>query len=485
MRGLGRIGQRIAQTFRGAAATAGCPECERLRQENEELRRAHAAQQDEIARLRQHLDAAQRRGKRQAAPFSKGPPKKDPKRPGRKAGPAYGPKVRRPVPDHVDETYAVPLPPGCPNCGGAVIADQMVYQHQEELPPVKPIIRRFEIELGHCVKCHRRVRGRHPLQTSDALGAAGVHLGPAALALAASLNKHTGISVCKMRDLFRTTFSLSISRGGLSQALARVGTALAPTYDALVAQVRRAPVVAADETGWKVGGELQWLWAFVTAQSTIYRIMDGRGYAEACTILSADFTGTLLRDGWAPYRSFAQATHQTCVGGHLIRRCQELLETAQRGAARVPHAVLRILYRALALRDHWSEHPPTPRGRAIHVGLLTAEMDRLLAWRPTDDANRKLLKHLRNERDALFTFLRDPRVPASNWWGEQAMRPAVVTRKVWGGNRTEAGAVTQAILASFLRTSAQQRVDAAPLIALVLRSPVPLIAPLPSFALGP
>lgn len=485
MRGLRRIGQRIAQTFRGSAAAAGCPECERLRQENEKLRQANDAQREEIARLRQELQDAQRRGKRQAAPFSKGPPKKDPKRPGRKPGKGYGPKARRPVPDHVDETYAVPLPPCCPDCGGAVLSDQTVYQHQEEIPPVKPIIRRFEIELGHCVQCHRRVRGRHPLQTSDALGAASVHLGPAALALAASLNKHTGIPFGKVRDIFRTTFSLSISRGGLSQALARVAGALAPTYDVLVAQVRRAPVVAADETGWKVGGELQWLWAFVTTQITIYRIMDGRGYAEACAVLGADFAGTLLRDGWAPYRSFAHATHQTCVGGHLIRRCQGLLETAQRGAARVPHAVLRILYRALALRDHWREHPPTSRGRAIHVGLLTAEMDRLLAWSPTDEANRKLLKHLRNERDALFTFLRDPRVPASNWWGEQAIRPAVVTRKVWGGNRTAVGAATQSTIASFLRTCSQQHVDPAPLIALVLRSPVPLIAPLPSFALGP
>jgi transposase len=485
VRGLGRLGRQIAQTVRGASTAPRCAECERLRQENEQLRQAHAAQRDEIARLRQQLEDAQRRGKRQAAPFSKGPPKKDPNRPGRKAGTAYGLKARRPVPDHVDETYAVPLPPGCPDCGGAVIADQTVHQHQEELPPVKPIIRRFEIELGHCVKCHRRVRGRHPLQTSDALGAAGVHLGPAALALAASLNKHYGIPFGKVRDLFRTAFSLPISRGGLSQALARVAGALAPTYDALVAQVRRAPVVAADETGWKVGGELEWLWAFVTPQITVYRIMDGRGYEEACAVLGADFTGTLLRDGWAPYRSFEHATHQTCIGGHLIRRCQGLLETAQRGAARVPHAVLRIFDRALALRDHRIAQPPTPRGRAIHAGLLTAEMDRLLAWSPTDEANRKLLKHLRHERDALFTFLRDPRVPASNWWGEQAIRPAVVTRKVWGGNRTAAGTVTQYTLASFLRTCSQQRADPAPLIALVLHSPVPLIAPLPAFASGP
>ena len=187
----------------------------------------------------------------------------------------------------------------------------------------------------------------------------------------------------------------------------------------------------------------------------------------------------------SPYRRFEDATHQTCVGGHLIRRCVVNLETAKQGAARLPHAILGILQRALRLRDHWLDHPPTPHGRATHVGVIAAEMNRLLAWNPTDDENRKLVKHLLNERDALFTFLRDPSVPASNWWAEQAIRPAVVTRKIWGGNRTANGAITQQRVATFFRTSRQQRVDPYPLLEAALRSPVPVVAGLPSLIAGP
>ena len=117
--------------------------------------------------------------------------------------------------------------------------------------------------------------------------------------------------------------------------------------------------------------------------------------------------------------------------------------------------------------------------------MLTAAMDRLLDWNPTDNENRKLLKHLRKERSALFTFLLDPSVPASNWWGEQAIRPAVVTRKVWGGNRTPSGTVTQSVLGSFMRTCHQQRVEPRAVIVEVLRSPVPLVASLPCFPSGP
>ena len=492
MGALRELGRKVRTALGGSPAPSACSQCERLtkenqalREENEGLRRTNQTQQEELVRLRQLAQEAQRRAKRQAAPFSKGEPKKKPSRPGRRPGKRYGRRARRRAPDHVDETYAVALPPCCPYCAGRVAHEKTVNQYQEEIPKVKTIVRLFQIDLGKCEDCHRPVRGRHPLQTSDAVGAAGVTVGPSALALAASLNKSYGLSLGKVRGVLGSTFGLSISRGGISQANDRVAKALEPTQVCLVEHVRNSPVAAADETGWKVGGLLHWLWGFTTPQVTVYQITKGRGYEEACQVLGEDFCGTLVRDGWAPYRSFQQATHQTCIGGHLMRRCHELLLTAQRGAARLPHALLRLFHRALQLRDHWVEHPPTERGRLIHAGMIRAEMDRLLSWSPTDEENRKLLKHLRKERDALFTFLYDPSVPASNWWGEQAMRPAVVTRKVWGGNRTEHGAHTQAILASFFRSSHQQGVDPGPMIELVLCSSVPLLAPLPCFASGP
>lgn len=456
-----------------------------LLRENERLLKDNEACKQQIVSLRESLAEAQRTAKRQAAPFSKGPPKTNPKRPGRKAGKNYGVKARRPAPESIDETCDAPLPAACPKCGGKVVETHTAWQYQEDIPPVRPVVRAFNVHIGHCGRCKRTLRGRHPLQSSDALGAAGVSIGPRALALGAELNKGIGTSFGKLSSIFRTAFSLSVTRSGLSLALGRVGAALTPTYDALVEQVRNDSVVAADETGWKVGGWLWWLFVFVTPTVTVYRIMDGRGYAEACSVLGADFHGTLLRDGWSPYRRFQHAVHQTCIGGHLIRRCKQNLETAKQGTARLPHAILRILERALRLRDHWLDHPPTPHGRNTHAGLVAAAMDRFLAWNPADNENRKLVKHLRNERDALFTFLRNPSVPASNWWGEQAIRPAVVTRKVWGGNRTTPGAVTQQTIASVLRTCRQQGVDPCPIIEQVLRSPVPRVAALPSLASGP
>ncbi len=449
-----------------------CRRCARLEQENRRLKRDRERLRQEIQRLQHALEEAQRAARRQAAPFSRGRSPSPPRKPGRHAGDAYGPRANRPIPDHVDETVEVPLPEACPDCGGQVIGEHIVPQYQTDIPPVRPHVICFRVHLGCCVDCGRSVRGRHPRQTSSALGAAAPHLGPRTVALAADLNKRLGVSYGKLVSWFQVAFSLQVSRGGLCQALARLGRAAEPTYQGLIEVVRRAPVVAPDETGWRVEATLNWLWVFVTAEVTVYAILPGRGFEQATAILPAEFAGTLERDGWAPYRRFTQAEHQSCLA-HLLRRCRNLLEHAERGQARLPHAVQRILLTALQLRDRFAAGEISPHGLLVARGQLGARLDRTLAGRIHHPPNRRLARHLKRERPYLFTFLGRQDVAATNWRAEQAIRPAVVTRKVWGGNRTWTGAGTQQILASVLRTCQQQQRDALDVFAEMLRSETP------------
>ena len=142
-------------------------------------------------------------------------------RPGRRAGTTYGRRGRRPIPARVDETYAAPLPAACPRCGGAIQATRVATQYQEDLPVVQPIVRRFNIQIGCCVACRHRVQGRHPLQTSDALGAAGVQLGPGAVTFTVLLHKHVGVPLEKIATLLQDRFGLTVTPGGLAQVASR------------------------------------------------------------------------------------------------------------------------------------------------------------------------------------------------------------------------------------------------------------------------
>ena len=84
--------------------------------------------------------------------------------------------------------------------------------------------------------------------------------------------------------------------------------------------------------------------------------------------------------------------------------------------------------------------------------------------------NERLAAHLYQHQSQLFTFLQFPGIDATNWRAEQAIRPAVVNRKVWGGNRTAAGAHAQGVLLSVLGTARLLQVEAVQFISTVLRA---------------
>ena len=203
---------------------------ERMRREVERDRDRLQRRHD---RLKDQLDAARRAGFRQAAPFAKARRQGTGRPPGRRAGATYGRRAHRPVPPQVDEQYEAALPSACPDCGGTVAATHVAPQRHEELPVVRPIVRAFHVHVGACRVCGRRVQGRHPLQTSDALGAAGTHLGPRATTLAVWCHKGLGLPLGKVQRLLRTQYGLHVTRGGLAHLCARVATRATPTYEAL------------------------------------------------------------------------------------------------------------------------------------------------------------------------------------------------------------------------------------------------------------
>jgi transposase len=449
-------------------------EREQLHRDRERLERERDRLRREIERLTQALEAARRAGKRQAAPFSRGAPTVRPKPSGRRCGRRYGRHGHRRPPTHIDETIDVPLPERCPDCGGAVAETRVADQFQEDLPVVRPHVRRFRVHIGCCCDCGRRVQGRHPLQTSEALGAACTHLGPHAVAFIVLLNKQLGLSHGKIAALLRDWFGLPVRPSGVTHALHRAARQAAPTYAALCDQIRGSPVVSPDETSWKVGGRLWWLWVFATARTVVYAIQNGRGFDEAAAVLGAEFDGVLVRDGWAPYRQFDQAAHQTCLA-HLIRRCREIAEGHPRTAW--PRHVQAVLQDALAVRHRVAAGEISAHGAAVARGHLLSRLLDLLAAPGTVRDCQRLAAHLTLELPAVFGFLFDLTLDATNWRAEQALRPAVVNRKVSGGNRSERGAKTQEILSSLVHTARLRDLDPRDVLVDLLRSPQPSVSP--------
>jgi transposase len=272
------------------------------------------------------------------------------------------------------------------------------------------------------------------------------------------LNKGLGLSHGKCRRLFRDLFGITIARATSVRSLLRTEMRVEPAYQQLRVVIRQSNQVVPDETGWRVAGHSAWLHVFVTPTATCYDIGDRSGDV-AEQLLGRDWSGTLIHDGWSVYDGFEQAAHQQCLG-HLQRRCRELLQTAVRGAARLPQQLLALIDEAFALRRQWRGHRLSGEDLA-EAGLeLACRLEHLVSGRFTHLPNRRLAKHVLGHAMHWFWFLIDPTIDATNWRAEQAIRPAVVNRKVWGGNRTWRGARAQAVLTSLLVTLEQRGYEA-------------------------
>jgi transposase len=412
------------------------------------------ALQQENATLREHLTAAERASKRQATPFARRARAIAPKKPGRKRG--QGRFARRAIPTQAHAEQTVPLP-ACPHCAGELTRRTTHEQFQVEIPPVAPVVTRFVTESAYCPACAKRVRSTHPEQISTAAGAAGVVLGPRVKAFAADLHHRLGLSYGKIADLLAEVFGLPVTRGGLCQAEAHLARLAEQIYAELLAALRASEVVHVDETGWRIGGLAAWLWVFTNQHLTVYTMQQSRGHEVVLNILGQEFAGVLVADCFVAYDAAALSAwlHQKCVA-HLLRELRDLAQT-KRGTVQAWVLDLMTLLRdALALKAGATDLRAPEYEAAATV--LEDRLDRLIAGavRSQDADRARLGRRLDKHRVEILRFLYIEDLEATNNRAERQLRPAVVTRKTGGCNRTASGAAAHAILMSVLATCRQR-----------------------------
>ena len=437
-----------------------CPRCVVLETRLSEARAENARLAKQVGTLAKRVDeleAQARRSKRQAAPFGRDKKKANPKKPGRRPG--EGRWANRPAPpqDQVTDTKEVPLN-ACPHCQGALTDPKTHDYYQIDfplLPKVETI--HFVTHSGYCNHCHERVRSSHPEQVGQGYGAASSGIGPNLRAFGADLKQRLGISYAKISELFSTMFDITVSPSALCQSDARLAKKAEPIYEEIRRALRFCQCVHADETGWRIGALSAWLWTFTNQNLTLYTVDPTRSHEVVLRILGRDFPGTLTADCFAAYdhKDLIAWLQQKCFS-HLLKDLKALREQKTRGAVRFASDVAAVLRDAMKLKADQSHVDPS--AYLIQVAQIEARMDALIATTRhiTDPDNLRMTKRLRKQRKRLFTFLTHEGVEATNNAAERSLRPAVITRKTGGCNKTQAGAKTHAILSSLLVTARQQ-----------------------------
>jgi len=408
--------------------------------------------------LHTEVEKLKRAGKRQAAPFARRKLVEHPKRPGRKAGQGKFSRREQPMPKRVDQTKRAKLH-GCPECGSRL---RNIHQHEQfmaDIPKIRPIITRYVTYSGYCGDCKKRVRSRHPEQTSQATGAAGVMVGPRAKALAADLKHRLGGSYGKVSETLNDAFGLQVTRSGWCQADQRLAETARPVYQELIEFVQGSSVVHADETGWRIGTLSAWLWVFANQEATVYAIRDNRSSDVAVEILGRKFHGILASDCFVAYddKRLKDWLKQKCLA-HLLKDLNEMEASKTGRAVRFARDGTALLQAALALKKEKSNLSPATFAQRAQV--LETQLDVLISRQRylKDRDNRRFARRLRKHRPHLLRFLYVDDLEPTNNLAERQLRPGVIIRKTNGCNRTKGGAETHSILTSVLVTCRQHSI---------------------------
>ena len=244
-----------------------------------------------------------------------------------------------------------------------------------------------------------------------------VRIGPETLARAALLTCAHYLPVGRARDLLETLTAIDVSTGFLAAIRGRAARQLEKKFLGHMRNLlATAPVLHADETPGRATGSLAYVHVACTEYLTLMHVGDRSAASIDAGGVLGQFTGVLVRDGYAGY-AHLQAAHAWC-GAHLLRDLRSISDADPDGqlwAQAMANTLLEANRAAHEARDRGADRLDEATLKQIRNHYLGA-----LARGNTDnqgehsklaDKARTLITRFRRFEDMILRFAADLSVP--------------------------------------------------------------------------
>lgn len=144
--------------------------------------------------------------------------------------------------------------------------------------------------------------------------------------MATYLKTFQALSYERLQAALSELFGLTLSQGGLMNLLRRAQGCFRPGRDAAIATLRRAEVVACDETGVRIEGSNAYHWLFHSAQAVVHAASPTRGSVVVREMMDGHRPEVWISDRYTAQQGHA-AEHQTCLA-HLARDVAYVVEAS-------------------------------------------------------------------------------------------------------------------------------------------------------------
>src|SRR5215203_4560279 len=336
-------------------------------------------------------------------------------------------------------------PGRCSCCAAVLMADlpsETVSIHEQvDLPEVKPLILQHLRLAVLCPTCGTRVVAAVPE------AARGTPFGPRVHAVAVYLKTFQALSYERLQGALCDLFGLQLSQGGLMNLLQRAQGRFQNAQTSAVSALRRAQVVASDETGVRIEGSNAYHWVFRCEEAVVHHAAPTRGASVVRGMMDGHRPEVWLSDRYSAQQGHAGA-QQTCLA-HLARDVAYAREAREDPVPWRLELWLRSAFDLAGAITTFAASTLAAKRRALERRLAD-----ILEAPTTCDLAHDLQRKFCRARDQLLTFVAFPgAVEVTNNACERALRPAVVRRKVTNGYRAMWAAEGEAAIRTVVDTA--------------------------------
>lgn len=332
-----------------------------------------------------------------------------------------------------------------------------------DIPPVKMVVTEHQQHTISCPCCGKENKGIYPKNVK-----APVQYGENIQQFVLYQRIENFIPFGRLAQMIRDIYGCTMSVGTIINLSKKIAKMVEPIVGSIKESIINSDQVHADESGYYMEGNRQWIHVACTDQYTHYTPHSSRGRValEHAGILPK-FKGLLIHDSYAMYWNYGNR-HALC-NAHLLRELQGISENdeTQSWAIQMMRFLQWIWHHVKKYREQGNVRFTEKIKQSFSVIydqiVRTGEHQNPLSpkekgkrGRQKKTKSRNLLERFQGKKEAIIGFIMDWNIPFDNNLAERDVRMMKLQQKISGCFRSEYGAESFCLLRSYTSTMKKQ-----------------------------